>query len=161
MLTDCRRWELKMGQRGQLDRLPVAHTGPILALDWCTPSGASSSSTLSQESAITANGSSRNSIVVNWDGGRDREREREEKKEEGKESWLASGGLDRCVKVSVWTSRPLHYARHSENYDIDMACPSLWSYISQTHLQSSHVLSCSSCRLAPEFSYRANGHQQR
>jgi WD40 repeat protein len=33
------RWDLQMGQRGQLDRLPVAHAGPILALDWCnTPS---------------------------------------------------------------------------------------------------------------------------
>ena len=30
-----------MGQRGQLDRLPVAHTGPILALDWCNTSIAS------------------------------------------------------------------------------------------------------------------------
>ncbi|KAH0832273.1 hypothetical protein J3R83DRAFT_13266 [Lanmaoa asiatica] len=30
------RWDLQMGQRGQLDRLPVAHTGPILALDWCS-----------------------------------------------------------------------------------------------------------------------------
>jgi|ERR1700722_446260 len=24
-----------MGQRGQLDRLPVAHSGPVMALDWC------------------------------------------------------------------------------------------------------------------------------
>jgi len=32
------RWDLQMGQRGQLDRLPVAHTGPILALDWCSTS---------------------------------------------------------------------------------------------------------------------------
>ncbi|KAG1739394.1 uncharacterized protein EDB91DRAFT_1134938 [Suillus paluster] len=30
------RWDLQMGQRGQLDRLPVAHAGPILALDWCS-----------------------------------------------------------------------------------------------------------------------------
>ena len=30
------RWDLQMGQRGQLDRLPVAHTGAILALDWCS-----------------------------------------------------------------------------------------------------------------------------
>ncbi|KAG1785218.1 uncharacterized protein HD556DRAFT_1423791 [Suillus plorans] len=33
------RWDLQMGQRGQLDRLPVAHTGPILALDWCSTPG--------------------------------------------------------------------------------------------------------------------------
>ncbi|KAI6013318.1 hypothetical protein BKA83DRAFT_4360499 [Pisolithus microcarpus] len=30
------RWDLQMGQRGQLDRLPVAHTGAVLSLDWCT-----------------------------------------------------------------------------------------------------------------------------
>ncbi|KAG0696924.1 hypothetical protein DFH29DRAFT_812461 [Suillus ampliporus] len=34
------RWDLQMGQRGQLDRLPVAHAGPILALDWCSTPGA-------------------------------------------------------------------------------------------------------------------------
>jgi WD40 repeat protein len=33
------RWNLKMGQRGQLDRLPVAHAGTILALDWCGTPG--------------------------------------------------------------------------------------------------------------------------
>lgn len=32
------RWDLQMGQRGQLDRLPMAHTGAILALDWCSTS---------------------------------------------------------------------------------------------------------------------------
>ncbi|KAL4080472.1 hypothetical protein J3A83DRAFT_4199450 [Scleroderma citrinum] len=33
------RWDLQMGQRGQLDRLPVAHTGAILSLDWCCAAG--------------------------------------------------------------------------------------------------------------------------
>lgn len=33
------RWDLQMGQRGQLDRLPVAHTGAILSLDWCCTAG--------------------------------------------------------------------------------------------------------------------------
>ncbi|KAF9020966.1 hypothetical protein BDZ89DRAFT_1201771 [Hymenopellis radicata] len=28
------RWDLKMAQRGQLDRVPVAHTAPVTALDW-------------------------------------------------------------------------------------------------------------------------------
>ncbi|TDL29867.1 hypothetical protein BD410DRAFT_45075 [Rickenella mellea] len=50
------RWDLRSGQKGQLDRMPVAHTGPILAFDWTNPNG----------------------II----GG-----------------WLASAGLDRCVKV--------------------------------------------------------------
>ncbi|KAI6119652.1 hypothetical protein EDD17DRAFT_1605846 [Pisolithus thermaeus] len=35
------RWDLQMGQRGQLDRLPVAHTGAVLSLDWCTTPGTS------------------------------------------------------------------------------------------------------------------------
>lgn len=29
-----------MGQRGQLDRLSVAHTASILSLDWCSIAGA-------------------------------------------------------------------------------------------------------------------------
>ncbi|KAJ7594255.1 hypothetical protein C8J56DRAFT_926294 [Mycena floridula] len=35
------RWDLQMGQRGQLDRVPLAHTASVTALDWCNPSGAS------------------------------------------------------------------------------------------------------------------------
>ncbi|KAJ7632721.1 hypothetical protein FB45DRAFT_978405 [Roridomyces roridus] len=30
-------WELRSGQRGQLDRLPVAHTANVTSLDWCLP----------------------------------------------------------------------------------------------------------------------------
>ncbi|KAJ6623550.1 hypothetical protein B0H10DRAFT_2010419 [Mycena sp. CBHHK59/15] len=33
------RWELRMGQRGLLDRLPVAHTASVTSLDWCLPAG--------------------------------------------------------------------------------------------------------------------------
>ncbi|KAH6910780.1 hypothetical protein BKA70DRAFT_1271501 [Coprinopsis sp. MPI-PUGE-AT-0042] len=29
------RWDLKMGQRGALDRVAVAHSAPITSLDWC------------------------------------------------------------------------------------------------------------------------------
>ncbi|KAF8885529.1 hypothetical protein BD779DRAFT_1533641 [Infundibulicybe gibba] len=29
------RWDLKMGQRGQLDRIAVAHTASVTTLDWC------------------------------------------------------------------------------------------------------------------------------
>ncbi|KAL1747561.1 hypothetical protein HDZ31DRAFT_80400 [Schizophyllum fasciatum] len=28
------RWDLRVGQRGQLDRTPVAHTGPVTDVDW-------------------------------------------------------------------------------------------------------------------------------
>lgn len=54
------RWDLQMGQRGQLDRLPVAHTGPILALDWCTTwvanKGADSVPTQMERSWIVSGG---------------------------------------------------------------------------------------------------------
>ncbi|ESK95845.1 wd repeat-containing protein 24 [Moniliophthora roreri MCA 2997] len=30
------RWDLKAGQRGRLDRIPVAHTAPVTSLDWCS-----------------------------------------------------------------------------------------------------------------------------
>ncbi|KAF7363525.1 WD-REPEATS-REGION domain-containing protein [Mycena sanguinolenta] len=33
------RWELRMGQRGLLDRLPVAHTASVTSLDWRMPDG--------------------------------------------------------------------------------------------------------------------------
>jgi len=55
-----------MGQRGQLDRIPVAHAGPILSLDWYNPQ------------SVVEGPPSVNS-----------------------EMWVATGGLDRCVKVSL------------------------------------------------------------
>lgn len=39
------RWDLQMGQRGQLDRLPLAHTASVTSLDWCHSSGSADSST--------------------------------------------------------------------------------------------------------------------
>ncbi|PFH49423.1 hypothetical protein AMATHDRAFT_147687 [Amanita thiersii Skay4041] len=39
------RWDLKMGQRGLLDRLPVAHTTPVTALDWKNPPGTTGTET--------------------------------------------------------------------------------------------------------------------
>lgn len=54
------RWDLQMGQRGQLDRLPLAHTGPILALDWCSTSvtskGTDNTSTQTEHSWIVSGG---------------------------------------------------------------------------------------------------------
>ncbi|KAG5644463.1 hypothetical protein DXG03_008363 [Asterophora parasitica] len=39
------RWDLKNGQRGLLDRLPVAHTASVTTLDWCNRSAPSSNPT--------------------------------------------------------------------------------------------------------------------
>ncbi|KAF8638431.1 hypothetical protein AX17_002213 [Amanita inopinata Kibby_2008] len=39
------RWDLKMGQRGLLDRLLVAHTTPVTTLDWRNPPGITGSET--------------------------------------------------------------------------------------------------------------------
>lgn len=54
-----------MGQRGQIDRLPVAHGGPIVALNWFSGTG-----------------------------------DRENLPRPSSEGWVATGGLDRCVKVT-------------------------------------------------------------
>lgn len=54
------RWDLQMGQRGQLDRLPMAHTGSILSLDWCSTSvtrkGADNVPTQMEQSWIVSGG---------------------------------------------------------------------------------------------------------
>ena len=42
-----------MGQRGQLDRLPVAHSASVMSLDWCSSPQASISTATPD---ITGNG---------------------------------------------------------------------------------------------------------
>lgn len=68
-----------MGQRGQVDRLPVAHTASVTALDWCSAGGVNSYKT--------------SGIPVQGDPGATGL------------GWLVSGGLDRCVKVSDPSTR--------------------------------------------------------
>jgi WD repeat-containing protein 24 len=90
-----------MGQRGQLDRIPLAHNGPILALDWTLPT------TSTTNSSHRTGGPSGSTQSSNWyagvgsglfddlsgstmptgDG------------DTNGNGWLASGGLDRTVKV--------------------------------------------------------------
>ncbi|KAF8150924.1 hypothetical protein B0H34DRAFT_156740 [Crassisporium funariophilum] len=67
------RWDLKMGQRGQLDKLPVAHSASVTTLDWCPAGGVSTQSSTAIGVASQA--------------------------DTGGLGWLVSGGLDRCVKV--------------------------------------------------------------
>ena len=64
-----------MGQRGQLDRLPVAHSGPVMDLNWCNAS--------SGPTSHTGSGTGDTGGVS------------------GNLGWIASGGLDRRVKVSL------------------------------------------------------------
>jgi len=63
-----------MGQRGQLDKLPVAHTASVTSLDWCCAGGVN----LQSSGAMGVVGPNENIGL----------------------GWLVSGGLDRCVKVS-------------------------------------------------------------
>ena len=99
-----------MGQRGQLDRIPLAHSGPILALDW-TYSATPSSSSIARDSGSIALPRGSNwynnvgaGLFDDLSGNVPPASEAE-----GANSgagWLASGGLDRCVKVEVITSLP-------------------------------------------------------
>ena len=95
MLIDKTRWDLRMGQRGQLDRVPVAHNGPVTSLDWYAPS-------------ISTPGS--NGIVAPLEA-------------VGIGSgWLASGGLDKCVKVWDLSGSNTHIP-HKSTYTLRSAYP--------------------------------------
>ncbi|KAL6299508.1 hypothetical protein BKA93DRAFT_805989 [Sparassis latifolia] len=118
------RWDLNMGQRGQLDRIPVAHAGPILALDWSLPS-----STLSP---------ARCTVQANWYGGTSSGMLGDilpgtggllgggsaGEPEGTGEGWVASGGLDRCVKIWDLTgvSDKSHISHHP-TYTLRTAFP--------------------------------------
>ncbi|CCL98560.1 uncharacterized protein FIBRA_00560 [Fibroporia radiculosa] len=99
------RWDLKVGQRGQLDRIPAAHSGPILALDWSPPSSSSAplSSGVARQGARSNWYSGSNSALGLLDDimpGPGNPSDSSVNDMEGTGTgWLASGGLDRCVKV--------------------------------------------------------------
>lgn len=97
-----------MSQKGQLDRLPVAHLGPVMALDWC---GMPARSTHSFSAAPD------NTSIGNGLG------------------WLASGGLDRSVKVSCAYKR-------SPNFSADIASDmgSDRTVVQRTHPAQTNIL---------------------
>lgn len=67
-----------MGQRGQLDRLSVAHSAPVTTLDWCCAGG------ISAQGSVAIAGPQNESAV-------------------GGLGWIVSGGMDRCVKVTSFS----------------------------------------------------------
>src|ERR1700735_3315609 len=80
------RWDLQRGPLRHMDRTPVAHSGPILTLDWgnaAASTGSQRRDSVSDDGNLTVNGGSSAPS-----GG-----------------WIVSGGLDRTVKVRCLTTR--------------------------------------------------------
>ncbi|CAL1708081.1 unnamed protein product [Somion occarium] len=126
------RWDLNMGQRGLLDRIPVAHSKAIIALDWSHPHstfgvknapvsptqasspwyggmGAGLFDDIGGFGGVGSGTSGLTNTPVVADG------------ETSRMGWLASGGLDRCVKV--W----------------DLTAPSPETHISRTPAYTLHT----------------------
>ncbi|KAI0062106.1 hypothetical protein BV25DRAFT_1900133 [Artomyces pyxidatus] len=96
------RWDLKMGRRGQLDRVPVAHSGPILTLDWCTGGNEGSPSYSTSFNDGSGPGSSSTSGA----------------------GWIVSGGLDRTVKVWDLTApTSAAHMSHTPTYTLSTSFP--------------------------------------
>lgn len=111
-----------MGQRGQLDRIPVAHTAPVTALDWChTPSNAMPGApTMAPGGDITNGGL----------------------------GWIVSGGLDRCVKVNIFADMPFLCLNVDTGLGPDLA-RNFSPYPSQTDVHLTSFVSGTSGSVAP------------
>ncbi|KAI1785177.1 hypothetical protein LXA43DRAFT_929347 [Ganoderma leucocontextum] len=124
------RWDLTMGQRGQLDRIPVAHSGPVLSLDWVPPS-----TMLSGVVSVI-----RQASASNWYGGPGAGFFEDilpsvpiasgvpssPDPETSGPGCIISGGMDRCVKAfEVWDLTPAdtRHKAHHPTYTLHTAFP--------------------------------------
>lgn len=93
-----------MGQRGQLHRIPLAHSGAILTLDWTLPSSVASVRPKSETGWYGNMGFGQFDDL----GSATHPTATAGEAETAGMGWLASGGMDRCVKVSsTFARRPL------------------------------------------------------
>lgn len=93
-----------MGQRGQLDRIPLAHTGPILAMDWHHPASFAAGNRSSGTSVSPQSGnwySNVGSGLFDDLGAYGNVSPVTDVGESTGMGWLATGGMDRTVKVSI------------------------------------------------------------
>lgn len=91
-----------MGQRGALNRIPVAHNGPILAMDWSIPSSTFASRTASSQVQTSTWLAGMGTNFFDEIGSLTSGNPQIPGDREGAGlGWLATGGLDRCVKVSM------------------------------------------------------------
>jgi hypothetical protein len=106
-----------MGQRGLLDRLPVAHTAPITTIDWYS-GGEEASHAISFQSSGSQSASS---------GGPD-------DYTGNTLGWVASAGLDRCVKVLLYLPTKT-FPANDKSLDMGPHRPRR----SLTHAQQTHI----------------------
>ncbi|TFK81768.1 hypothetical protein K466DRAFT_501579 [Polyporus arcularius HHB13444] len=121
------RWDLTMGQRGQLDRIPVAHSGPVLSLDWVQPSTATS----------TLVSSLRQSASSNWYGAgtgffddilpsvpiASTTAAPSSDTDTSGPGWIVSGGMDKCVKVWNLATPATRHTSHHPTYTLHTSYP--------------------------------------
>ncbi|KAI0819575.1 hypothetical protein BC628DRAFT_1491791 [Trametes gibbosa] len=148
------RWDLNMGQRGQLDRISVAHSGPILSLDWLPPS----------TPAPSMLPSTRQPGSSTWYGAIDEilpsaPTMSGPPASDGDKSgpgWIISGGMDRCVKVWDLTTPPSRSRTpHQPAYTLHTSFPVrrvLWRPGYECELA---IVSNADFGIAPDFGHGA------